>query len=471
MREVLIEYGNAHMSIQVPDHAVVITPEMYRDPPTVDPVQATREALQKPLGRPPIRDLAKRGDKVVIAFPDRVKGGMHERSHRRVAIPLILEELERAGVRREDITLICAIGLHRKNRVEEFRTYLGENVVKAFWPDRLVNHDAEDPDGIISFGEDAFGDTVEFNRKVAEADVAILLGHVLGNPYGGYSGGYKMPTTGLTTWRSIRSHHVPHSLYRDDFLPVSTRSHFRHQLRAIGRTIEAKMGKQFFIVDAVLGTEAQILGVYAGAADHVERESWKLAERRTNLPVREKCDILVVGVPRDFHYGPGMGTNPILMMQAIGATLVRCFDVFTPGGVIIAASICDGWFNEDWFPATREVFELLKGVSDRSEMRRFEEEVSTRPEYVNAYRHAFAYHPFHAFSMVYMGGLALRHTSAVFIVGAKQPAYAEAMGGIPATSFDEALRRAEKYVGRNPRILVLPGYLTKAPIHLRYAGG
>ena len=468
MSEVLLEYGDGKMPIEVPGHALVVQPgKTYQDPPAVNPCQATREALKKPLGLPPIRELAKSGDKVVIAFPDRVKGGMHERSHRRVAIPLILEELDRAGVSRKDIKLVCAMGLHRKNTHEEFCAYLGGEVVDEFWPERLVCHDAEDPDGIVSFGEDAHGDTVEFNRDAAEAKLTILLGHVLGNPYGGYSGGYKMPTTGLTTWRSIRCHHAPGSLYRDDFLPVSTQSYFRHQLRSIGKAIEAAMGKKFFIVDAVLGSQAQILGVYAGAADEVEEESWKLAERRTNVYLPHKVDVLVGGLPRTFHYGPGMGTNPILMLQAIGATLARCSDVFNAGGVIIAASLCDAWFNDAWFPAYREVFALFQKVATQSEMSQFEEEVTTRSDYVYKYRHAFAYHPFHPFSMVYMGGLAAKHASAIFIVGAKEPGYARAMGCIPARTFAEAMQGAEKYVGKNPRLLALPEYLTKAPVHLR----
>ena len=34
---------------------------------------------------------------------------------------------------------------------------------------------------------------------------SILVGHVQGNPYGGYSGGYKHSATGITNWKSISS--------------------------------------------------------------------------------------------------------------------------------------------------------------------------------------------------------------------------------------------------------------------------
>jgi hypothetical protein len=36
---------------------------------------------------------------------------------------------------------------------------------------------------------------------------------------------------------------------------------------------------------------------------------------------------MVLGLPRTFHYGPGMGTNPIILPQAISANLALNFDV------------------------------------------------------------------------------------------------------------------------------------------------
>lgn len=59
------------------------------------------------------------------------------------------------------------------------------------------------------------------NRYVLECDIPILVGHVQGNSYGGYSGGYKHSATGITNWRSIASHHVPSVMHRADFTPVN----------------------------------------------------------------------------------------------------------------------------------------------------------------------------------------------------------------------------------------------------------
>src|SRR5829696_6093684 len=110
------------MDIEVPDTAVITPPgETFVEPkPLEDPVEATRQAFIEPLGSPPLRDQVGSGSKVVIVFPDRVKGGMHATAHRRITIRLLIEELTAGGVDERDIKLICAIGVHRKNRLEEF---------------------------------------------------------------------------------------------------------------------------------------------------------------------------------------------------------------------------------------------------------------------------------------------------------------------------------------------------------------
>jgi hypothetical protein len=167
-----------------------------------------------------------------------------------------------------------------------------------------------------------------------------------------------------------------------------------------------------------------------------------------------------------FHYGPGHGTNPILMLQAIGAQLTRNYDVFNENGVIICASLCNGWFNDEWFPSYREVYEKCQQVSDFAEITKFEDEVSNRPEYIYKYRYAYAYGAYHAFSMVTCGTIALRHTSKIFIPGARHPGYARGMGCEPTNSFKDALKESERYVGKNPRILVLPGCFVKPGFHL-----
>jgi nickel-dependent lactate racemase len=465
MANVLLDYGDGKMAVDLPDSATVVHyGQTYTDPPAVDPYAAVRRALEKPLGFPPLKELAGSGKKAVIGFPDRVKGGVHPTCHRKVAIPLIVEELLKGGTKIENITLLCCMGLHRKNTLEEWYWYLGRDIVDRFWPDRLINHDVEAPD-LCDFGTDAMGNRVQCNRLMAEADVPITVGHCSGNPYGGYSGGYKMIVTGLSGWQSIASHHTPATMHRKDWLGASTASHMRQQFASIGRAMETGIGKKFFAVDAVLGQKSQVLDVQAGLIEEVEKATWPLADRRTNIPLdmRDPADILVFGLPRNFHYGPGMGTNPILMSLAIGGQLARCWNAFRDGGVIIAPSICDGWFNDHWFPSYAETYQALQKYCTAAEFLKSDDaaQIVNNYDYRFQYSNHYTYHPFHAMSMISGGSAALLWTSAVFIVGPKHPGYARGMGFIPVSSFAEARERAKKILGeRNPKILCTPECFT-----------
>ena len=406
---------------------------------------------------------------MTIAFPDRVKGGAHDTAHRKVVLPLLLDELAAAGVRPQDTRLVCAIGLHRKNHRHEFEDYLGREVLDRVPADNIVNHDAEDPDGMVDLGLSELGDPVQVNSAVVESDLTVLVGHAAGNPYGGFSGGYKMPATGLTSWRSIASHHAPRSLYRDDFVPVSARSRFRDQLTSIGQAMEARMPQPFFSVDAVLDSQSRQLGVRAGRIADVEQATWPLAGRRTDLELDgEPADVLLVGVPRNFHYGPGMGSNPILMMQAIGSSLVRAKRALVKRPIVIAAAICDGDFNATDFPPYEAAFELLQSCQHPADMVQHQEMLATDPVWVDRYRHHYGYHPFHAFSMIYVGGIARDHSSAVYVAGAKRPDLARAMGARTTATVEEALREATASIGRTPRVLAVPA-LSKPAFHLATA--
>ncbi|MEM7343184.1 MAG: lactate racemase domain-containing protein, partial [Chloroflexota bacterium] len=173
MQTINLDYGDGLMPVELPNHATVVQyGKTYQDPPAVDPWDATRQALEKPLGMKPLRELVKAGDKVVISFPDRVKGGAHPEAHRRVAIPMIVEICQEAGVALENISLLCAVGLHRHNTLDELLWYLGKDIVDNFWPDRLLMHDAEDPNAIVNLGTDDMGNVVTCNKALVEADLA-----------------------------------------------------------------------------------------------------------------------------------------------------------------------------------------------------------------------------------------------------------------------------------------------------------
>ncbi len=168
-----------------------------------------------------------------------------------------------------------------------------------------------------------------------------------------------------------------------------------------------------------------------------------------------------------------MGTNPILMSLAIGGQLSRAWRAFREGGVIIAPSICDGWFNDLWFPSYRETYEALEDYCEPADFLRSSraEELASNPDYAYRYSEAYAYHPFHPMSMISGGAVTAQRTTAVFMPGAKAPKYARGMGYIPTHTFEAAMERATRIVGKSPRILCTPeAFSGGVPVHLGIKG-
>ena len=464
MKHFEFEYGAGTMGAELPDWTDVFIPGVtVPDPPCIPEEKleaAYRESLDHPIGMPAVKELVHKGSRVVFVIPDRVKGGEQKTSHRKLACRYILQDLYEAGVEKKDIRFIISNGLHPRSTEQDAKAIFGPELFEAFWhTGQITSHDSEDPDNMIDLGTTKRGDPVFMNKTVFDADLAILIGHVQGNPYGGYSGGYKHSATGITNWRCIASHHVPEVMHRADFTPVNNGSLMRHKFDEISMHMEEKMGHPFFCCDAVLDSKSRQIAIYSGYAKEMMPESWKLADKRTYVHWAEKkYDVLVFGMPQKFHYGDGMGTNPIMMMQALSAQVLRYKRVMSDHCVIICSSLCNGFFNDSRWPYLRELYEIFQHdqMNELPDMNRLGEYFATNQEYIRKYRFANAFHPFHGFSMMSCGHIAEMNTSAIYIVGAEDPGYARGMGLKTRATFEEA----------HPNILALPGTFKTAAVHL-----
>lgn len=471
------EYGQGFLQADLPDSTdVFITGETVKDPPCIPQhwdslYAATLESIRSPIGMPPLAELAKKGSRVVFVIPDIVKGGTQPTAHRRVAIRACLDELYSSGVEKKDVLLLFSNGLHPRTTVPEMQKILGEALFGEFYPTgQITSHDSEDYENLVEVGYTEQGDRVIMNKFVYDADVAVLIGHTQGNPYGGYSGGYKHCSTGITHWRSISAHHVPQVMHRQDFVPVSTNSEMRHKFDLQGMLMEEKMGKKFFCCDAVLDTYSRQIEINSGWAKEMQPKSWESADKRTYVHwAQKKYDVVVFGMPTEFHYGNGMGTNPIQLMQALSAQVIRHKRILSERCVFIVSSICDGYFHDERWPYARELYDLFQHdyMQTLPDMNRYGEWFATREDYIRKYRYANAFHPFHGFSMMSCGHLAERNTAAIYIVGAREPGIARGMGLKTRATFAEALEDAKRtIVGESPSILALPKTFTTSAVHL-----
>ena len=452
-RQHQIAFGREWLQVRLPDDARVVAQGISLPLPAVDPDEAVRAALADPLDSPPLAELARGARRVTIAFDDPTVPCWAPIWP--AAIAGALAELERAGVPRRAVTLLCANALHRKFTTQELSAILGDDLVAAFAPEgRLLCHDAEDPGGLVPLGATAEGEEVELSRLAVESDLVV---YVNASTSRGFSGGWKSVCVGLSSYRSIRHHHTP------DTMSMSVEKNRMHQaLDRMGAVVERALGpRRFFKLETVLSNPAEVHRVFAGSIPATRRAALEIARahqpRRRDL-VPERADVVLYGVPDWSPYAAFSRMNPILTLVSTGLGYLGGMveAVGKPGCTVVMATPCPDEWDDDRHPSYREVWNrVLPATRDPFEARaRFEPELAARADYLEKYRRAFAFHPVHAVMALYPLKR-LRHATRVLVAGARDPAVPRHLGFEAASTVEEALAMAAPSRGGRPTVALV----------------
>lgn len=138
-------------------------------------------AMENPLGTPRLEELARGKKRAVIITGDVTRPAQGE-----VALPLILNTLNKAGIADKDILLIMRGGTHQapQNLPEAYRKKYGEEVVNRV---KILYHNPDQD--LTSLGQTKRGVPVEINKWVAEADLRVSFSAILPHVLAGYSRG------------------------------------------------------------------------------------------------------------------------------------------------------------------------------------------------------------------------------------------------------------------------------------------
>src|SRR6202030_3994540 len=105
--------------------------------------------------------------------------------------------LNQAGIPDADIFIVFALGIHRRQTDEERRSIIGADLYNRI---RSFDHVCTDDANLVTVGTTRFGNRVEINRQVMEADRIILTGEIMYHLIAGYSGGRKSLAPGGARW-------------------------------------------------------------------------------------------------------------------------------------------------------------------------------------------------------------------------------------------------------------------------------
>ncbi len=444
-----IVFGDRMIPVKLPDNVQSAPPGLSTTLPPVDnPEETILRALQRPLGRPPLREIVKPNWRVTIAFDDPTVPCFAPIWE--PALKLVMEELERGGVKKSQITLLCANALHRKFTRRELAKIIGKDLVKEFGY-RLVCHDAEDFENLTYLGTSESGYDVEINKLVTDSDLTVYLNTVV---WRGFNGGWKSICVGLASYRCIRWHHTP------DSMSMSMEKNVMHEiLNEMGSLVEEKVGKErIFKIETVLANPLQVHKVWSGGVNETRKAALDLMKshlkpRREIL--KEKADIVLYGIPNWSPYASFSVMNPMLTLISTGlgyfGGVIEAMG--KPGCSVILASPCPDEWNHTHHPTHQEIWDrILPTYRDPYEIvDLFEEDFSHRPEYIYKYRHCYGFHPMHGIMTTYPLKR-LQHVSKVFVAGAERPSLIKHLGFEPTGTVEEAIEKARDIHGKDASI-------------------
>lgn len=446
-----IVFGDRWIDVDLADDVKAVPPGITIPVEPADDLQAAvGSALDHPIDLPPLRHLAQPGSRVVVAFDDPTVPCYTPLWP--IALGEILSDLGRAGVKREDITLVCANSLHRQFTHDELARLIGDNLVSDFGP-RLVCHDAEDPKAMTEIGVTENGYFVDLNRLVVEADLTVYLDC---STTRGFSGGWKSICVGLSSYRSIAHHHTPETMSM-----TLDRNPMHAMLDEMGALTLEKLGaEKFFKLETVLANPLQVAKIFGGSVDAtrnaaLEMNRAHLSNRRDMID--EKADILVYGVPDWSPYAAYSFTNPILSMISTGLGYLGGMieALGKPGCTVILATPCPDRWDHEHHPSYKEVWDrVIPETKDPNEARRlYEEEFATRDDYRERYRFGYGFHGVHGIMALYPLKR-LRHAGRVIVAGAEDPSIPEHVGFSATATVEDALAEARGAHGNSSVVLV-----------------
>lgn len=316
-------------------NATVLRPVCSPDIPPAEGL--IRTALAHPLGTLPLNAIVRRGETVAIITSDITRYTGSE-----IYLPLVVAELNAAGIKDADILIVIALGIHRKQTAAEHRKILGP----LFGRITVIDHDCDDPAQLVDLGVTADGLSVQINRQVVAADRIIVTGTVGLHYFAGFGGGRKALVPGVASRATCMATH--YAIFNPPEIGGKQPGAKTGQLD--GNPVHAvilaaaRRVQPDFILNTVLTPDKQLAGVFCGELEAAHLAACQLAREIYTVALEEPAELAIVscgGHPKDINF--------IQSHKALdyGVNALR------PGGTLILLAACpDGFGNAtffDWF--------------------------------------------------------------------------------------------------------------------------
>jgi len=413
-KEYRFKYGRTEVHFNLDPQQVVGELILKEYPPLRDPEGAIRKAIRNPIQSKPLREMVKPGQTVafLVNDPTRVAN-----SH--VFMPILLDELNAAGIPDRDMFIIFSVGAHRLLPEEEMAPLVGPRVARRV---KMYNSDARDPAQFKLVGKTSRGNDIYFHERVVEADHVICTGSVVYHFFAGFGGGRKAMFPGVVAYETICRNHA--LMLEPGAVMGKLKGNPVYEDQIEG----TEMLRPSFLLNVVLNEKREFLEVFAGDYIQAHRKACELVESVYGTPLDRPADLVIAscgGYPKDIN------------VYQLQKTMDNAWLAVREGGVIIILGECIEGVGDDLY---------LEWMKKYKTPERIEAEI--RSHFIVGGHKAYAV-------------TRLMKKAHFILLSGLDPDLARTLLFTPAKDMNEAMKMAFARLGPKPRILLMPqGSLT-----------
>ncbi len=376
--------------------------------------EEVKRSLKNPIGTKRLKEIVKPGEKIVIVTSDITRPMPSQ-----IVLPPVMEELSKAGIPQKDITVVLALGSHRKHSEEEKKLLVGDDIYKS-----TIEIIDSDMDRCVNLGMCKNGTPVDIFEPVAKADRIICMGNIEYHYFAGYSGGAKALMPGVSSYEAIQANHA-NMVKKEAYAGNLDTNPVRQDIDETGHYINID-----FIVNVVLNNKKEIVKAVSGHYIDAHREGCKLLDKMYGVRIEKKADIAIVS--------PGGFPKDINIYQAQKALDNAKHAVGERGIIILVASAREGFGErtfEDWM-LNKKPKEMLTEIQENFKL---------------------GGHKAAAIAMVL-------EKMKIFMVSDLEDELVRKINFSPYPTIQDALNAAIKQLGEDAQVLILPDAGSTLPI-------
>lgn len=416
MKEFKLPYHKSHINFSIAEERVngvlVSHSEDYK--PTMSESDLVQYALDNPIDSPKLSELVVGKKHIVVISSDHTRPVP---SH--ITMPLILKEIRKAN---NDcrITILIATGMHRPTTYQELVDKYAQKIVDE---EEIIIHDAYKDEDMTFLGILPSGGELWVNKLVAECDLLISEGFIEPHFFAGFSGGRKSVLPGIASKKTVLWNHNSKFISS----PFSRAGSIDENPIHRDMLFAAKQAKLTFILNVVINGEKKVINAFAGNLETAHQKGREfLASLAQVKPVISDIAITTNG-------GYPLDQN---MYQTVKGLTAGEACVKEGGVIIIASSCCDGDGGEFFYS-------ILKNAKTPQEA--WDNIVKVDPSET----------VFDQWEAQVLARILIK-ANVIVVSQHYDPQLFIDMHMQHAFSIEEALEKAEKIVGKDKKVTIIP---------------